>query len=403
MSDASSIEPQSSPDPFNPSREVVMGRGIRWTAMWSGRWILIALAALAVGKIVSWTWTILMPIALALIISTVLAPLAAMLRHRLRFSAAAASAVSLLGGIGVMVWVGFMVVPSVAGQSGEIASDASEGIKHLQGWLQESNYLSSAQLQDVLTAAQTKLTESASTIASGVLSGVTAATSALVTIVMALILTFLFVKDGEKFIPWVRSTAGPSAGSHLADVLGRAWSTISGFIRTQAVVSAIDAIFIGAGLLIIGVPLAIPLAVITFFAGFIPIVGAFAAGTLAVLVALVSNGPSGALWVLLVVVLVQQLEGNVLSPLLQSKSMNLHAAVVLLSVALGGGLFGIAGAFLAVPVVSVVAVVLRYLNEQVAISAGEPLPEPEPPKPSALQKLLAKIKNKRAEHDTSDA
>src|SRR5690606_1732758 len=123
---------------------------------------------------------------------------------------------------------------------------------------------------------------------------------------------------------------------------------LGGFIRTQAVVSAIDAVFIWIGLVIIGVPLAVPLAIITFFAGFIPIVGAFAAGALAVLVALVSNGTSGALWTLVVIIAVQQLEGNFLSPLLQSKTMDLHAAVVLLSVTLGGTMFGVAGAFLAV-------------------------------------------------------
>src|SRR5690606_23408894 len=154
-----------------------------------------------------------------------------------------------------------------------------------------------------------------------------------VNLVVTLILTFLFLKDGRKFIPWVRDLTGDRVGGHLAEVLGRSWATLSGFIRTQALVSFIDAVFIGIGLLIIGVPLAIPLAVLTFFGGFIPIIGAFVAGAVAVLVALVAVGWQGALWVLLLIIVVQQLEGNVLSPWLQSKSMNLHAAVVLLSVA----------------------------------------------------------------------
>ena len=102
---------------------------------------------------------------------------------------------------------------------------------------------------------------------------------------------------------------------------------------------------------------------LTFFAGFVPIVGAFVAGIIAVLIALVSNGVTGALLVLALILVVQQVEGNVLSPILQSKSMNLHAAVVLLAVTLGGTLFGITGAFLAVPFAAVLAVVLRYLDE----------------------------------------
>jgi putative heme transporter len=129
-------------------------------------------------------------------------------------------------------------------------------------------------------------------------------------------------------------------------------------------VALIDAVLIGVGLVIVGVPLAVPLAVITFLGGFVPIVGAFVAGALAVLVALVSDGFTAALIVLAIVVAVQQIEGNVLQPVLQSRSLKLHAAVVLLAVTAGSTLYGIAGAFLAVPVVAAAAVVLRYLGEQ---------------------------------------
>ena len=151
----------------------------------------------------------------------------------------------------------------------------------------------------------------------------------------------------------------------------RSWNTLSGFIRTQAIVSLVDAVFIGLGLLILGVPLAPVLAVITFFGGFIPIIGAFTAGALAVIIALVSGGVTKALLVLGLVILVQQVEGNVLQPILQSRSMGLHAAIVLLAVAVGGTLFGIVGAFLAVPVAAVAAVWLRYWAEMVSLRTGE--------------------------------
>lgn len=380
-----------------------IGKGISWMATWSGRWVLIAIGLYFLGKVVSWTWSILMPLALALILCTALAPLVSLLKRRLNFPPALASATALLGGIGVLVWIGFMVVPSVANQTGQIAGDAAEGITHLQKWLQDSKLISSDQLNDLLNTMQDKLKSSADKIATGALAGVSAATSAVITVVTALFLTFLFLKDGEKFLPWLRRASGPSVGWHLSEVLSRAWNTLSGFIRTQAIVSLIDAIFIGIGLVIIGVPLAVPLAIITFFGGFIPIVGAFAAGALAVLVALVSNGPQGALWVILVVVLVQQLEGNVLSPMLQSKSMNLHAAVVLLSVSLGSTLFGIPGAFLAVPVVAIIAVVFRYMDEQVGIKTGELPPTGYPPvveEPTWIQKLIWRFKHTPEEMDT---
>jgi predicted PurR-regulated permease PerM len=148
-------------------------------------------------------------------------------------------------------------------------------------------------------------------------------------------------------------------------VLSRVWNTLGGFIRTQSLVALIDAVIIGTGLAILGSPLAVPLAVITFFGGYIPIVGAFVSGALAVLVTLVTNDYKDALIALLIVVIVQQLEGNVLSPVLQGKTMNLHPGVVLMSVTAGGSMFGITGAFLAVPVAASVTEILRYANERI--------------------------------------
>ena len=123
---------------------------------------------------------------------------------------------------------------------------------------------------------------------------------------------------------------------------------------------------IGLGLVIVGVPLALPLAMLTFVAAFAPIIGAVAIGAVAVLVALVANGWVAALIVFAIVLVVQQLEGNLFVPWLQGKTLNLHASVVLLTVVLGSTLFGVAGAFLGVPAVAVAAVVLRYLDEVIA-------------------------------------
>lgn len=344
------------------SRDQVIGDGIAWTARWSLRWVAIALGAVLVGLVVKETWAIVFPVVLALVITTVLAPLAAVLRDRLRFPSGLAAAAALLGTILLVIGVGFVIAPSVAGQSDDIISDAAAGLQRLQDYVQSSNFISASQVDTALAGLQEKVAGAASSIASGVLTGVSVVGNAGITLVVSLILTFLFLKDGRSFVPWLRGLAGPQVGAHLAEVTTRAWSTLGGFIRTQALVSMIDAVFIGAALLIVGVPLAVPLAVLTFFGGFVPIVGAFVVGAIAVLVALVSNGLTGALIILAVIVLVQQLEGNVLSPWLQSQSMNLHAAVVLLSVALGSTLFGITGAFLAVPTVAVAAVVLRYLD-----------------------------------------
>ncbi|MDO9456453.1 AI-2E family transporter [Nocardioides sp.] len=366
--------PESRAD--RPQRPEVIGDGVAWVALWSGRWILIALAAVVLGLLVGQLWSIVLPVALALVLASVLERPARALERRLHLPPAAAAASVLLGGIAVLVGLGFAIAPLIGGQVDDIVDDASSGLQEVQDWVQGQDFVSRDQIDSGIQAVQDRLGDSGSAIASGVLSGVGAATSATVTVVITLILTFLFLKDGRRFLPLVERMAGASAGGHLAEVLRRSWTTLGGYIRTQAVVSAVDAVLIGIALVVVGVPLAIPLALLTFVGGFVPIVGAFVVGAAAVLVALVSNGPTGALVILVVIVLVQQLEGNVLSPWLQAKSMQLHAAVVLLSVTLGSTLFGITGAFLAVPVVAVVAVVIRYLDEVVAARAGE-VQEPE--------------------------
>jgi predicted PurR-regulated permease PerM len=363
------------------SRERVIGDGLAWTATWSLRWLLIAAGAVLLGLVVRETWVVVLPVVLALVLASVLEPPARLLERRFRFPGTLAAATSLLGGIALLIGIGFAIAPSVADQSDEIAADTAAGLQKIQDWVQENDLVTEAQISSAIQELQGRVTESASTIASGVLAGVGAVGSGLVTLFITLILTFLFLKDGRRFLPWVDAFAGPRAGPHISEVLGQCWATLGGFIRTQAIVSFIDAVLIGIGLLVVGVPLAVPLAILTFFGGFIPIVGAIVVGAVAVLVALVSVGVTGALVILAVIIGVQQLEGNVLQPWLQSKTMQLHAAVVLLAITLGSTLFGITGAFLAVPVAAVVAVVLRYLSAQVNREVApeqEPEPHPEP-------------------------
>lgn len=355
-------------------RAAVINDGFQTLARWSMRLIAIALAAIVIGLIIKVSWVVLFPVIMALIVATVLAPPVSWLRKHGWPSALAALTVLLTFLITIVATIA-LLTPSVAGQVGDIAQQASDGLQKVQDWLTSGPLgLSEGQLTAVIEAVQERLQSSAAAIGSGVFSTLSAATSAIVNLVVVLLLTFFFIKDGHRFLPWLHRTAGDRAGTHLHTLLNRTWATLGGFIRTQGLVSLIDAVIIGAGLLIVGVPLAVPLAVITFFGGFIPIVGAFISGALALLVTLVTNDPKDALIVLLIILAVQQLEGNVLSPWLQGKTMNLHAAVVLLSVAGGGTLFGITGAFLAVPVAATVTETLRYLNEQIdtTVEAGAP-------------------------------
>jgi len=318
---------------------------------------------------------IVLPVALAIVVSTILwPPTRAMTKRGLPPAPAASITLVLFFAIVGGIIAG--IVPSVVNQVPDLANKATEGINTVQDWVKGPPInLQDEQLDNAVDAVVERVQGSAASIAGGVFSGVTTAGSLLITFALVLVLSFFFIKDGPRFLPWLHRVSGRTAGRHLEEVLTRMWITLGGFIRTQAVVSLIDAVFIGIGLVILGVPLAPVLAILTFIGGFVPIVGAFVAGALAVLVALVANGFTTALIVLALIIAVQQIEGNVLQPVLQSRSMNLHAAVVLLAVTAGSSLFGIVGAFLAVPVAAVAAVVIRYIGEQIDSRSAEVDPD----------------------------
>jgi predicted PurR-regulated permease PerM len=381
---AAPLGASSTPDvPSSPDRGAVIGGGLTWLATWSWRILLIALGAVLVGLVVGALWPIVFPVLLGVILATVLRPPVRWLVAR-RFPPAAAASLVLVGALVVIGGIITLIAPQVAGQTDEIAAGVTGGLGQIQQWVAGPPLnLGEGQIGSVLGSITRQLQSSASTIAGSVLTGVSAFANGLLNIVLAVVLAFFFVKDGPRFLPWVTRVTGARTGRHVAGVLQRAWRTLGGFIRTQALVAFVDAFFIGLGLVILGVPLALPLAVLTFFGGFVPIVGALVAGALSVLVALVTKGFTTALIVLAIIIAVQQLEGNVLQPVLQSRSLNLHGAVVLLAVTAGGAIWGIAGAFLAVPVAAVAAEVLRYIGEEIdrraGARAGLPSAAPEGP------------------------
>ena len=351
--------------------EVIASDG-RTAAAWALRFIIVVAATAILLYLLKWVWMGLLPILLALIVSTVLWPPVRWMRDH-KVPASLATFITLIGFFGIIGGIFAAMAPTVKSQGSELVRQTEQGLNQIVDWLKQRDlaFLEPEKIQETVDQVTAFAKGQASNIASGVFSGLGAIASVGTTLALTLVLTFFFLKDGDRFLPWVRKYTGVRAGWHLTEVCSRSWNTLSGFIRTQAIVSGVDAIFIGLGLLFLGVPLWPVLAVITFFAGFIPIVGAISAGALAVIIALVSNGFMNAVFALILIIAVQQLEGNILQPILQSQAMGLHAAIVLLAVALGGTIFGIVGAFLAVPVAAVVAVWFRYWAEMVSLRTGE--------------------------------
>jgi predicted PurR-regulated permease PerM len=336
----------------------------RTLAIASAQLLLIAAALVVIGYVLGRLWAILLPIVLGLLIATVLWPLTRFLRNH-GWPPALASVTVVVAFLAALGGIVALIAPQVADQVTELADAATEALQDVQEWLSGPPFnLQEGQFDEAVDSVINSIQGNAQNIAGYALTGATAVGNSLVNLVLALVLVFFFLKDGPRWVPWLAAQTGPQAAPHVAALSYKTWSTLSEFIRQQALVGFFDAFFIGIGLWILGVPLVIPLAVLTFFAAFVPIIGAFVAGAFAVLIALVSNGFTTALIVLGIVVLVQQIEGNVLQPIIQGRGFNLHAAVVILAVTAGSSLAGIIGAFLAVPVAALIAVIYRYVRDE---------------------------------------
>jgi len=337
------------------------------------RVLVIGAGLFALFWVMGQLWSILLPILFALLLSTVLWPPVRFLRRYVPNALAA-----LIGVVGLLVVFSALIValaPQVRSQGQGLVDQASAGLDSLQQWVAGPPLnLGDDAIGELIDSGVSQLQNNGQVVAGYVLSSLGVIGNAVVTLVLALVLAFFFLKDGPKFLPWLRKWTGESTGRHVSEVSDRVWTALGQYVWSQAAVALVDAIFIGLGVWILGVPFALPIAVLTFFGGFVPIVGAFVAGAIATLVALVSGGIWTAVGVLAIVLVVQQLEGNVLQPILVGRTMKIHAAVVIAAVALGGTLFGIIGAFLAVPAVAVVQVIAQYVRAQIG---GAPPGEPQ--------------------------
>ncbi|SDD56089.1 Predicted PurR-regulated permease PerM [Geodermatophilus telluris] len=335
----------------------------RALAIGSAQLLLIAAALVVVGWVLGRLWVVLLPIILGLLFATVLWPPTRFLRRH-GWPPALAAAVVLLAFLALIGGVIAIIAPQVADQVTELADQAADGLEQVQQWLQGPPFdIDEEQIGQYVDQAIDSVQSNASNIAGYAATGASALGNGLINLVLALVLAFFFIKDGPRWVPWLAAQTGPRAAPHVAALSQKTWSTLSEFIKQQALVGFVDAFFIGLGLWILDVPLVIPLAVLTFFGAFIPIIGAFVAGAFAVLIALVDEGFTVALIVFGIVLLVQQIEGNVLQPIIQGRGFNLHAAVVILAVTAGSSLAGIIGAFLGVPVAALIAVVYRYTRD----------------------------------------
>ncbi len=304
--------------------------------------------------------TVVISLLVALILACAFHPLVRLL-ERARVPNGLAALITLVVAVGVLAGVLTLVGFAVAGQSQELIKAGGEAIVQLEAYLKSIGLpVDGKQVQSAIGAAGTYVTSAS--FGSSALSGLSAAGNFATGVVLVLFVLFFFLRDGRRIWQFLIAPFHPE-GHARAERIGDASAVVLGaYVRGTATVALVDAVFIGAGLLILGVPLALPLAVLVFVTAFIPVVGATLAGVIAAAVALVFNGPVIALVVIGIVVLVNQLEGNLLQPLIMGRALSLHPLVILLALTAGTILGGIVGAILSVPAASVVWTAMKSWN-----------------------------------------
>jgi predicted PurR-regulated permease PerM len=350
----------------------VVPRVLRVSAALGWRLLVVVAALYVIGVVVSYVAAVVVPVAIALLLAALLAPAVRWLQAR-RVPRGVATALVLIGGLVVLGGVlTFVVVTFVRGVP-ELGSQLTASINDIADWLRTGPLgLSDTQFRTFQTQILDTLSANQASITAGALT--TAATvGETVTELLLVVFTLIFFLHGGLGIWQFLLGVVPSRVRTRVDVAGRrGLAALVSYVRATAVVATVDAVAIGIALTVLGIPLAVPLAALVFLGAFIPILGAVVAGGVAVLIALVAQGLVSALIVLGVVIAVMQLESHVLQPVLLGRAVKLHPLAVVLSIATGLLVGGIAGALLAVPLLAVLNSGIRSL-----LSAADEHVDPE--------------------------
>lgn len=381
------LPPRSGDDQRRPSdQDLVVGRGrdlrvptwldtaVQYT--WRGLVLLIGLAVAVM--VMTRLYLVTLPVLVALILSTLCVPPARRL-ERSGLPSIVSATIVVVGGIGSLVALIVLLIPSFVTQIQELIPTVQQAIDQVLVWVEEGPLgFDSADLEELVAAGLESLQGAAGTIAARIGTVAVAIGQGVTALLLGVVLLFFFVKDGEQIVRWFGARVPTRHRDDVRAASARGWVALSGFVRGTAAVALLDAVGIGLGLLILDVPLVLPLSVLVFFGAFVPVIGALITGLLAVLVALADGGWTTALIVVAIVLVVQQIESNLLQPTIMRRAVALHPVVILGVLTSGAVLIGIVGAFLAVPVTAVVAAVgneLRLRSE--ARGAGHDIgPDP---------------------------
>lgn len=346
-------------------------------AAWSGCLILLGVVVYYFAQILATLRFVVLPVAIALLLTALLYPLTNRLR-RAGLRPIWATWITMLVAFAVLVGTGWIIGARANDEFPRLAEQLQQTARDVQNWLITGPLqLQESQLSAWVDELVNQLNQQRSAITNTVVTGATVAIEVLASIVLLLFVTFFLLKDGDRIWAWLLRGFGGAAPR--VDRAGRAaWRTLSHYVQGTVAVAAVHGVIMGIVLAGMGIPLWAPLAVLIFLASFIPIVGIFFAGAIATLVTLGAKGPIYALVFVGILVVEQQLENHVLQPLIVGRVLQFHPLAIILVLGVGGVLAGITGAAVAVPVA---AVLYRALPE---LRRDEPPPEPAATSPPQL-------------------
>jgi predicted PurR-regulated permease PerM len=334
---------------------------LRIAASWSWRLLVVGLLGWELLRFIGTISIVVVPLSIALLLSALLAPAVGWMRH-LRLPPSLATFVVLICGLAAVAGTLTLVINQFIDGLPKLTDNASAGIRQIQDWAKTGPlHLSNAQVNQAIDSAQNWINSNTSSLTATGFATAATLFEMLTGALLVLFSTFFFLRDGRKIWRFIVRLFPVNARWSLADAGDASWATLGAYVRATVLVAFIDAVGIGLFLVIFRVPFPFPLAALVFLGAFVPIVGASVSGAVAALVALVDRGWVIALVILGAVIMVQQLEGHVLQPLIMGRAVAIHPLVVIIGIASGVVLAGIIGALVAVPLIAVLNTGVRRL------------------------------------------
>lgn len=341
--------------------------GVDLAAAWSWRFLVVVAAGYVVAQGIALFAVVVLPLVIALLLTALIVPLVNLL-SRVGLPRGLASLLVVLGTIGVLVTLLTFAGQQIAQGASDLSAQVVTGLDQIRDWLKTGPLQASdSQIDGYIKSAQDAVTSSNEEIVSRLTEVTTAVSHIVAGVFIILFGTYFFLADGNRIWSWIVRIF-PRASRSRADSSGRiAWTSLTAFVRATVLVAATDALGIMVVAAILKVPFVFAIGVLVFIGAFIPMIGAFLSGTVAVLVALVDQGPVVALIMLGGVVVVQQIEAHILQPFLLGRLVSVHPLAVIVAIAMGVLVAGIAGALVAVPFVAAANAVVLHLADHARV------------------------------------